>query len=148
MNCKHGFSFLLICVSLTVLAGESSVTATGRNNGTNFRDRALASCIATAYRGASAGADADITTSAFIEWTYYDLEGGNPAVDELVARYLRRDYSNPMEGYAGARFDLLKCLDMYHSQELESLVRQYVPRPDWVGDKPPARGKTAGNNSR
>lgn len=44
-----------------------------------------------------------------------------------------------MEGYVGARFDLLKCLDMYHSEELDAQVRKYVARPDWVGDKPDRR---------
>jgi len=39
-------------------------------------------------------------------------------------------------GVAGARFDLLKCIDMRHSRELDEQVRKYVPHPDWIGDKP------------
>jgi hypothetical protein len=54
----------------------------------------------------------------------------------LVAKYLRRDYRNPVEGYVGAKFDALKCVDMYHSAELDQLVKKYVPHPDWIGDKP------------
>lgn len=49
-----------------------------------------------------------------LDWTYYDLEA-NSEIDALIAKYLRRDYSTPIEGYADARFALLKCIDMYHS---------------------------------
>lgn len=112
--------------------------AVTRNNATNFKDRALAYCIAQAYKDSPAGQDASKTGGAFLEWTYYDL-AANSAIDALIAKYLRRDYTNPLEGYAGAKFDLLKCTDMYHSSELAGLVRKYVPHPDWIGDKPPAR---------
>jgi Type VI secretion system (T6SS), amidase immunity protein len=64
---------------------------------------------------------------------------GNKALDQLVEKYLRRDYSNPMEGYVDAKFKLLKCIDMYHSGELAELVRKYAPHPEWIGDKPAKR---------
>ncbi|MEK6354433.1 MAG: T6SS amidase immunity protein Tai4 family protein [Burkholderia cenocepacia] len=57
----------------------------------------------------------------------------------LAEHYLRRDYGNPVEGYAGAEFALLKCLDLYHGPELDGQVRRYVPHPDWIGDKPAGR---------
>lgn len=139
MKIVHIFSTLALCLTLTAIAGESTVTATSRTNAENYKDRALASCIASAYNGSPAGEDADITTSVFLEFTDYDDEKGNPAVDQLVEKYLRRDYSNPVEGYAGAKFALLKCIDMYHSRELEEQVRKYVPNPNWVGDKPPQK---------
>lgn len=128
----------LLCASFSAAAADS-INATHRTNAENYKDRALAACISTAYKGSSAEKDADATKSAFIEWTYYDDDKGNAATDRLVEKYLNRNYSNPVEGYAGARFDLLKCLDMYHSQELAEQVRKYVPHPDWIGDKPPRR---------
>jgi len=135
---------IILCLSSGAFAGADSITAINRTNAENYKDRALAACIATAYKGSSAGDDADITTSAFIEWTYYDVDKGNQATDQLVEKYLHRDYTNPLEGYAAAKFNLLKCLDMYHSGELNEQVHRYVPHPDWVGDKPaeidPAKG--------
>lgn len=128
----------LLFTALTATAADS-ITATRRTNAENYKDRALASCIAAAYKGSSAGEDAAITRSAFLEWTYYDDDKGNPATEQLVENYLQRDYSNPMEGYAGARFDLLKCIDMYHSKDLKEQVRRYVPHPGWIGDKPMRR---------
>lgn len=128
----------VLCLPLLATAGVDTITAISRSNKTNFKDRAFASCLSTAYHGSPAGTDADVSKSAFLEWTYYDDAHANPAIDRLVEKYLRRDYSNPVEGYADARFDLLKCVDMYHSRELEDLARQYVPHPDWIGDKPNA----------
>lgn len=132
------FGTLLLCLALPAIAGESTITAITRSNAENYQDRALAYCVATAYKGSPAGADAHISMSAFLEWTDYD-DKGNKAIDQLVEKYLRRDYSNPMEGYADAKFNLLKCIDMYHSRELAELVRKYVPNPKWIGDKPAKR---------
>jgi hypothetical protein len=126
---------ITLCSSLTAVAADN-VGAIHRTNAQNYKDRALAACISAAYPGSPAGEDAGITQSAFLEWTYYDDEPGNAATDQLVKKYLQRDYSNPVEGYAGAKFDLLKCIDMYHSRELDEQVRKYVPHPDWIGDNP------------
>ncbi len=139
MKIVHGCAALFLCLSLPTIAGESNVMAISRTNAQNYKDRALAACISEAYKGSPAGEDASITTSVFLEWTYYDDDKGDPATDRLVEKYLRRDYSNPFEGYVGAKFDLLKCLDMYHSRELAEQVRKYVPHPDWVRDKPVKR---------
>ena len=125
----------LLFWSAVAHAGADEVMAVTRNNATNFKDRALAYCVAQAYPGSPAGQDATRTGGAFLDWTYYD-PSANSAIDELIARYLRRDYSTPVEGYAGARFALLKCIDMYHSLDLDELVRQYVPHPEWIGDAP------------
>jgi hypothetical protein len=126
---------IALLLPLPALAADN-IGAIQRNNGENYRDRALVSCIAEAYQGTPAGDDAAISMAAFIEWTYYDDDNGDPMVDQLVAKYLRRDYRNPVEGYVGAKFDALKCVDMYHSAELDQLVKKYVPHPDWIGDKP------------
>lgn len=126
---------ILCSASFAAVAGDSVMTI-HRTNAENSKDRALAACLSSAFKDSSAGEDADITKSVFLEWTYYDENEGNQATEQLVEKYLRRNYANPVEGYAGAEFNLLKCLDMYHSQELDEQVRKYVPHPDWVGDNP------------
>lgn len=140
-RCAAAF-FLLAALAMPATAGDT-VTAIQRSNADNFKDRALGVCISAAYEGSAAGNDASVTTSAFLEWTYYDFEKANPAVDRLAEKYLRRNYANPVEGYAGAEFKLLKCLDMYHSKELNDLVRKYVPHPNWIGDKPAKKPPSA-----
>lgn len=126
----------VLCLCSAVAdAGTDNVMAPTRNNATNFKDRALAYCIAQAYKDSPAGQDASKTGGIFLDWTYYDLEA-NSEIDALIAKFLRRDYSTPVEGYADARFALLKCIDMYHSRELDELVRKFVPHPNWIGDRP------------
>ncbi|MET3216987.1 UNVERIFIED_ORG: hypothetical protein ABIC48_004765 [Burkholderia territorii] len=138
MNIFRVVCAVALCSALSAEAADS-VMAVRRTNAENYKDRALAACLSLAYRGSPAGEDADITKSAFLEWTYYDEDKGNRAVEQLAERYLRRDYGNPVEGYAGAKFALLKCLDLYHGPELDEQVRRYVPHPDWIGDKPAGR---------
>ena len=45
--------------------------------------------------------------------------------------YLARDYRNPLveSEVQGVRFDVLKCLDLYHSKALEALVERVVLEP-------------------
>lgn len=98
----------------------------------NYRDMVLATCIATAYgKDKSTAADAGSSVSALRDWTYYDLEKSPDAVKSLVESYLARDYANPMveSEIKGVRFDLLKCLDLYHSKELDAQVKRLVIRP-------------------
>ncbi len=139
------FGLLLLSATLTAIAENSERSEiANRTNAVNYKDRALAYCITSAYEGSPAGKDASFTTSIYLEWTYYDLEKGNQAVDKLTNKYLRRKYYGTEEGYAGAKFDLLKCIDMYHSLELEQQVRKYVGNPNGVGTDPPKKKRKPG----
>jgi hypothetical protein len=121
-------AMITLCQPLSSMADDFT-TAPHRSNAQNYKDRALASCIAQAYEGSPAGEDARVTTISFIDWLYFDLEAGQRATNQLVDQYLQRDYSTPLEGYQDARFDLLKCIDMYHSDTLEQQSRTYTSQP-------------------
>lgn len=103
--------------------------AADRGSLSNFKDMVLANCIAQAYRNErGAAADAGSSASALRDWTYFDLDQGPQAVQALIERYLARDYSNPLveAEIRGIRFDLLKCMDLYHSPTLAELARRVV----------------------
>ncbi|WMD19132.1 type VI secretion system amidase immunity protein Tai4 [Achromobacter seleniivolatilans] len=94
----------------------------------------------------NAAVDAGSTVSALRDWTYYDLEASPEAVKSLVDRYLARNYHNPLAEaeIKGIRFDLLKCLDLYHGKELDSLAKRVVINPDRTyrqDNRPPAAKK-------
>ncbi|QGZ64537.1 hypothetical protein FAZ98_19250 [Paraburkholderia acidisoli] len=92
----------------------------------------LATCIATAYKNDSNSAkDAGSSASALRDWTEYDLNAAPDAINALVNHYLSLDYHNPLADaeIAGVRFDLLKCLDLYHSQALSALAGRLVSAP-------------------
>ncbi|WP_425312422.1 type VI secretion system amidase immunity protein Tai4 [Pseudomonas putida] len=121
---------------------RNSPQAGGRTYAQNYRDMVLATCIATAYRGdADAAKDAGSSVSALRDWTYYDIDEASHAIHDLVKDYLDRDYHNPVveAEVKGVRFDLLKCLDLYHSDELKGQVQRWVSPPDhtYRQDNPP-----------
>jgi len=106
--------------------------AGGRTYAQNYKDMVLAECIATAYqRDDDVAKDAGSSVTALREWTYYDLELAPDAINTLIDGYLARDYWNPLveAEISGVRFDFLKCLDMYHSQELNAQVKRMVDHP-------------------
>ncbi|NWD77154.1 type VI secretion system amidase immunity protein Tai4 [Pseudomonas gingeri] len=110
----------------------TSPEANARSYGQNYKDMVLATCIANAYRDdKSAAIDAGSSVSALRDWTEYDLEKAPDSIKALVNRYLARDYHNPLaeSEVQGVRFDLLKCLDLYHSKELDAQVKRLVINP-------------------
>lgn len=111
---------------------QESPQAPARTHAQNFKAMVLAECLATAYRDSpEAARDAGSSVSALRDWTLYDLEQAPDAIQALVSAHLSRNYHNPLaEPEApGVRFDFLKCLDLYHSRELDAQARRLVIHP-------------------
>ena len=122
----------LLSVCCSMAGATDSPQASARTHAQNYNDLVLATCIATAYRDEKqAAADAGSSVSALRDWTYYDLEKAPDEIRDLVDQFLSRDYHNPLaEPEApGTRFDLLKCLDLFHSDELEQQTKRLVVDP-------------------
>lgn len=121
--------------------------AGARTYAQNYKDMVLAICIANAYTNdKNAAMDAGSSVSALRDWTYYDFEKSPDAIKSLVDKFLARDYFNPLveSEIKGVRFDFLKCLDLYHSKELDALVKRVVinPKHTYRQDNPlPAKPK-------
>lgn len=110
-----------------------SPQAASRAYAQNYKDMVLATCIANAYKGdKQAAIDAGSSVSALRDWAYYDLEQAPDEISGLVDEFLARDYHNPLADSErkGVRFDLLKCLDLYHSPELDRQVGRMVIHPE------------------
>jgi hypothetical protein len=144
MNPRSLFAGITIAVVITAcfLARSYAVPkatfiseAPSRTSGENYKDMLLARCLAQSYQSSpQALRDASATASVLVEWTYYDADTSADATDDLIHRYLARDYTHPLIEYKGVRFDLLKCLDMYHSSELAMQVGRYVGKT-WQGHR-------------
>ena len=113
-----------------------------------FKDEVLAYCISTAYHeSAEVAADALYTAAALHSWSRYELAAMLSQVPPLVSRYLERPYRAasrasdqpemgaeseqlmPQASSEQAKLQLLKCLDLYHSAELEELAQAHVIDP-------------------
>jgi hypothetical protein len=126
----RGWWFTVALLPITTIAAQPQALA--RTHAQNYKDMVLATCIAQAYRNdAGAAVDAGSSASALRDWTYFDLDDSPAAVKALVDAYLARDYRNPLveSEVQGVRFDVLKCLDLYHSKALEALVERVVLEP-------------------
>lgn len=112
----------------------TSPQAGTRTYAQNYKDMVLVECVATAYKNeARVTVDAGSSASVLRDWTYYDWDKHpyDEVVTKLVDKYLARDYHNPLveSEIKGVRFDFLKCLDLYHSKELDVLVKRVVINP-------------------
>lgn len=106
--------------------------AAGRTYLQNYKDMVLATCISDAYKDdKTAPADAGSSVSALRDWTYFDMDKSPDEIKALIDQFLKRNYANPLaEGEAkGVKFDFLKCLDLYHSKELDDQAKKYVIKP-------------------
>ncbi|KPY82145.1 putative immunity protein [Pseudomonas syringae pv. tagetis] len=128
---------ILVFFTLDTPGIFASVTPTSpegiyRTHAQNYKDLALAICIASAYQyNENVGIDAGSSITALRDWANYDWEKSPEKLRELVNEYLVRDYKNPLveSEIRGVKFDLLKCLDLYHSKELNALTKKVVINP-------------------
>ena len=75
-----------------------------------------------------AAADADATAGGLDStWTNYDPELAAGEINKLIEKYLARQY-NSIQG-PSIKLDLMKCLDLYHSKDLDLLAKRVVPTP-------------------
>lgn len=147
MKCAVLIFSALVAAGATILTAsgqadeaEKGPQAGGRTYAQNYKDMVLARCLTEAYAGsADVAKDVGSAVSALRDWTYYDMDSATVAIDGLIRDYLAKDYSNPLaESEAkGVRFDLLKCLDLYHSPALETQVKRFVEQPErtWRQDQ-------------
>jgi hypothetical protein len=115
MNRLNRFALLVSCLlglSQTVVYAQDEnhrgPHAAERTYAQNFKDMVFAHCLAEAYDDDKQTVrDLASSHAALIDWTYFDMDKA-----------------------PGLRFDFLKCLDLYHSDELEELTHEMVPEPE------------------
>ncbi|WP_239427766.1 type VI secretion system amidase immunity protein Tai4 [Snodgrassella communis] len=129
------FTCLFSILASSCYASNNNITSPEAPKRTiiqNYKDMVLAFCIADAYHDDKLAAiDAGSSVSALEEWTYYDLEESTKAIQNLVDTYLSRNYFNPLveAEIKGIKFDFLKCLDLYHSKDLNKLAKRMIEYP-------------------
>nr|WP_197071691.1 T6SS amidase immunity protein Tai4 family protein [Massilia sp. JS1662] len=82
-----------------------------------LKNWALSTCLATVATDPALRADATAAAGAYMEFGRQAPEA-YAALRELAESYAARRYSGSVEG----RFDTMKCIDLFHSRELNSLA--------------------------
>lgn len=101
---------------------------------TLYRNFTLAVCTGTAYEKDSKkiATDAGKAATGYSEFSHIDLA----AFDEsrkLAIKWLAKDYKSKH----GGQIEIMKCIDLYNSQELKTLFAKYDPcknRDAWLDE--------------
>lgn len=82
-----------------------------------LKNWALSRCLAKSYGDKTVKDDANATASAYLEYGEQGIETYSK-LNELVDKYVNLAYG----GSINSEFRTMKCIDLYHSKELQKMV--------------------------
>ena len=88
-----------------------------------FKNYALSTCIADGYKAEDVIRDSAAAARGYLELGSLRLEAHTEATS-LGREFLKRPY----QSISGESLTLMKCIDFYHSKELDLLARKYGHR--------------------
>ncbi|MBB5019720.1 hypothetical protein HNQ59_003028 [Chitinivorax tropicus] len=114
----------LFCCSLALVVSVCHGNAVERKHYTPIqylKNYALSACIADGYQSKDVVDDAVAGANGYKELGSLDIDAYNEAA-VLGRRFLAKQY----QSQSGAQLVLMKCIDFYHSKELDQLARRYA----------------------
>jgi hypothetical protein len=123
---KRSFALGMLCgglASITVAAAAQPPlpqTPTYSQK-TLLKNWALSACLARVAQDERTAADANAAAGGYLEFGRQGLEVYEE-IGTLVARYASLKYA----GSVPSEFNTMKCIDLFHSKELERLVARAV----------------------
>lgn len=86
----------------------------------HLKNYALSACIAGGYQSSEVVNDATAAANGYKELGSLEIDAYNEAL-ALIKKFLDRDYASA----SGEKLVLMKCIDLFHSKELDRLVQRY-----------------------
>lgn len=108
----------LVALSWQTSAHESEITKYSQK--TLLKNWALSRCLSQAYPDGPSKEDASATASAYLEFGKQPIEVYEE-LSTIVDKFARRTYG----GSVKSDFNTMKCIDLFHSQELDRLASKY-----------------------
>lgn len=112
-------------ISMTVALFAASTCAAQSTNTYSdqvlLKNYALTKCLAQASGAADFKKDADATAAGYLEFGHVDFQAYEDAI-ALGHTFVAKDYPSK----SGQSLNVMKCVDLFHSNELDRLVRKYV----------------------
>jgi len=90
-----------------------------------LKNYALSVCIAEGYSAKEVKNDAAAAARGYMEFGDYSLEA-HTAVRALAKEFLAKPYDN----MSGEPMTMAQCIDLYHSQELNTIIKKYQGKED------------------
>ncbi|WP_454763041.1 T6SS amidase immunity protein Tai4 family protein [Cupriavidus campinensis] len=123
----------IVCATFVVTAyadGRTSTSAQTTHPLQRFSQRtllknwALSACLARIATSPADRDDAGATASAYLEFGKQPIESYD-AIRPLIDRFVARKYgSRPEIDTPSSEYNTMKCIDLFHSKELDKLVRR------------------------
>jgi hypothetical protein len=85
-----------------------------------LKNFALSTCIAGGYKSDDVVKDSNAAAGGYLELGSFPFEAYEEAAS-LGKTFLAKDY----QGKSGEQLTLMKCIDFFHSKELDRLARRY-----------------------
>jgi hypothetical protein len=121
-------SKITVACALIALMVSQPLAAQPANSGTSRSDQkilmknwALSICFARIAQDAQTKKDAGATARAYLENSQQGVEAFEQ-IGKLVDKYVKLQYG----GSDKADYNTMKCIDLFHSKELDRLVSTYV----------------------
>lgn len=113
----------VMCCALAMISSACYADASTSGHYTPvqyLKNYALSSCIADGYQSKEVVNDAVAAANGYKELGGLDIDAYNE-VAALVPKFLSKNYMSQ----SGEKLTAMKCIDFFHSKELDRLVRKY-----------------------
>lgn len=121
---KRVVSAVAVIASVILARAVCAQTAAELSQKELLKNWALSRCLATVYADPEVRDDASATAAAYLEFGNQPM-GAYEALDALVDRYARQKRS----GSVPSQFNTMKCIELFRSNELDSLAGAWAPQP-------------------
>ncbi|CCG88431.1 T6SS amidase immunity protein Tai4 family protein [Erwinia piriflorinigrans] len=115
----------LFFLILSLQASCNAYAGNKYNPQTNLKKYALSTCLSQGYQSKEIKEDAAAAARGYLEFGDYSL-AAHTAVSKLGKVFLAKQYGSQ----SGAPMTLAKCIDFYHSQQLDNLVKEFKGKHD------------------
>lgn len=115
-----------MCCAIAVLSTTCYAGASTRRNYPPIqylKNYALSACIADGYQSKEVVNDAVAAANGYKELGSLDIDAYNE-VAALVPKFLSKNYMSQ----SGEKLVIMKCIDFFHSKELDHIARKYATR--------------------
>jgi hypothetical protein len=106
------------------VSAQPAFTGKGANNQKMLmKNWALSTCFARIAQDQATKTDAGLTASAYLQNSQQDIEDFDK-IDKIVDKVLAMKYGGSVQ----SNYNTMKCIDLFHSKELDRLVGKLVRR--------------------
>lgn len=115
------FTLATLLVTLPLAAQPANTGKSRNDQKTLMKNWALSICFAQIAEDERTKKDAGATARAYLENSQQDMAAFEQ-IGKLVDKYVQLKY----DGSDKANYNTMKCIDLFHSKELDRLVSRYV----------------------